>query len=88
MSHFKGVEFDPLLAEAGSNSFTMSPTRWVELTSAIGILTKNGAGGGTYAQRDIAFKFANWVSVEFELNRTSGTGKCLIPDVFATSELI
>ena len=54
--NFKGVEFDPLLAEAGSNSFTMSPTRWVELTSAIGILTKNGAGGGTYAQRDIAFK--------------------------------
>ena len=45
----------------------MSPTRWVELTSAIGILTKNGAGGETYAQRDIAFKFANWVSVEFEL---------------------
>ena len=65
--NFKGVEFDPLLAEAGSNAFTMSPTRWVELTSAIGIITKNGAGGGTYAQRDIAFKFANWVSVEFEL---------------------
>jgi hypothetical protein len=65
--NFKGVEFDPLLAEAGSNAFTMSPTRWVELTSAIGIVTKNGAGGGTYAQRDIAFKFANWVSVEFEL---------------------
>lgn len=65
--NFKGVEFDPLLTEAGSNAFTMSPTRWVELTSAIGIVTKNGAGGGTYAQRDIAFKFANWVSVEFEL---------------------
>ena len=65
--NFKGVEFDPLLAEAGSNSFTMSPTRWVELTAATGIITKNGAGGGTYAQRDIAFKFANWVSVEFEL---------------------
>ena len=64
---FKGVEFDPLLNEAGSNSFTMSPSRWVELTSAIGIITKNGAGGGTYAQRDIAFKFANWISVEFEL---------------------
>ena len=45
----------------------MSPSRWVELTSAIGIITKSGAGGGTYAQRDIAFKFANWVSVEFEL---------------------
>ena len=44
--HFKGVEFAPLLAEAGSNSFTMSPTRWVELTDAMGILTKNGASGG------------------------------------------
>jgi hypothetical protein len=42
--NFKGVEFDPLLAEAGSNSFTMSPTRWVELTAATGIITKNGAG--------------------------------------------
>jgi len=64
---FKGVEFDPLLKEAGSNAFTMSPSRWVELTNAIGIVSKNGAGGGTYAQRDIAFKFASWVSVEFEL---------------------
>lgn len=66
-TNFKGVEFDPLFNEAGSNSFTMSPTRWVELTGAIGIITKNGAGGGTYAQRDIAFKFASWISVEFEL---------------------
>src|ERR1035437_3960947 len=64
---FKGVEFDPLLIDAGSNAFTMSPTRWVEHTGAIGIITKNGAGGGTFAQRDIAFKFASWVSVEFEL---------------------
>jgi len=64
---FKGVEFDPLFKEAGSNAFTMSPTRWAELTGAIGIITKNGAGGGSYAQRDIAFKFASWVSVEFEL---------------------
>lgn len=64
---FKGVEFDPLLSEAGSNSFTMSPTRWVKLTNAIGLFTKNGANGGTYAQRDIAFKFTSWVSVEFEL---------------------
>ena len=64
---FKGVEFDPLYRDAGSNAFTMSPTRWVELTGAIGIITKNGTGGGTYAQRDIAFKFASWVSVEFEL---------------------
>ncbi|PKQ64813.1 DNA-binding protein [Labilibaculum filiforme] len=64
---FKGVEFDPLLNDSGSNAFTMSPSRWVELTGAIGIITKNGRGGGTYAQKDIAFKFASWVSVEFEL---------------------
>lgn len=64
---FKGVEFDPLLKDAGSNAFTMSPSRWIELTQAKGIISKNGPGGGTYAQRDIAFKFASWVSVEFEL---------------------
>ncbi len=64
---FKGVEFDPLLKEAGSNAFTMSPTRWVELTNAIGIICKSGTNGGTFAQKDIAFKFASWVSVEFEL---------------------
>lgn len=64
---FKGVEFDPLLKEAGSNAFTLSPSRWVETTNAIGILIKNGANGGTFAQRDIAFKFASWVSAEFEL---------------------
>lgn len=64
---FKGVEFDPLLAAAGSNTFTMSPSRWVETTNSKGIITKNGKNGGTYAHRDIAFKFANWVSVEFEL---------------------
>ena len=64
---FKGVEFDPLLNDAGSNAFTMSPTRWIELTGAIGIILKNGRGGGSYAQKDIAFKFASWVSVEFEL---------------------
>ena len=64
---FKGVEFDPLLRQAGSNAFTLNPMRWIELTNAIGLVTKNGRGGGTYAQRDIAFKFASWVSVEFEL---------------------
>lgn len=64
---FKGVEFDPLMSEAGSNAFTMSPSRWVETTGAIGIVVKNGATGGTYAHYDIALKFASWVSVEFEL---------------------
>ena len=55
---FKGVEFDPLLREAGSNAFTMSPSRWIETTNAIGLISKNGPKGGTYAQHDIAFKFA------------------------------
>ena len=66
---FNGVEFDPILKEAGSNSFTMSPSRWIELTNAIGIIKKIGGGGHERgdAQRDIAFKFASWVSVEFEL---------------------
>jgi hypothetical protein len=64
---FKGVEFDPLLFEAGSNAFTMSPSRWIELTNAIGIFTKAGTGGGTFAHEDIAFEFASWVSPEFKL---------------------
>ncbi len=65
--NFKGVEIDPLLFEAGSNSFTMSPTKWMEITNAIGIYTKTGSGGGTYAHKDIAFEFASWISSEFKL---------------------
>ncbi len=64
---FKGGEIDPLLAAAGNNSFTMSPSRWIEITNAVGLITQIGTRGGTFAQRDIAFKFAGWVSVEFEL---------------------
>lgn len=64
---FKGVGFDSLFQEAGSNAFTLSPTKWIEQTNAIGIVCTTGRNGGTYAQKDIAFKFANWVSVEFEL---------------------
>ena len=66
--NFNGGEFDPLLKQAGSNAFTMSPGRWIELTNAIGLVSKAGSNGGTYAQRDIAFKFASWISVEFELS--------------------
>ncbi len=65
--YFKGVDFDPLLNGAGSNSFTMSPSRWIELTGAIVLITRKGVHGGTFAQRDIAFKFASWISPEFEL---------------------
>ena len=64
---FKGVDFDPLLAKAGDNAFTMSPTRWIGEYNAIGLLAKTGRGGGTFAHRDIAFEFASWVSAEFKL---------------------
>ncbi len=64
---FKGVEFDPLLFESGSNSFTLSPSKWIETTNAIGVRNKLGRGGGTYAQKDIAFEFASWISAEFKL---------------------
>ena len=63
----RGGEIDPLLKEAGSHTFTMSPSRWIELTNAKGLVSKNGVNSGTYAQKDIAFKFASWVSPEFEL---------------------
>jgi hypothetical protein len=64
---FKGVEFDAFLHEAGANAFTLSPQRWVENTNAIGIISRSGRGGGTFAHKDIAFKFASWISAEFEL---------------------
>jgi len=64
---FKGVDFDAFLHEAGSNSFTLSPQRWIDATRAIGIESRSGRGGGTFAHKDIAFKFAAWISVEFEL---------------------
>ena len=64
---FKGVEFDAFLHEAGSNAFTLSPQRWIDTTCAIGIVSRSGRGGGTFAHKDIAFKFAAWISAEFEL---------------------
>jgi hypothetical protein len=64
---FKGVEFDSFLFEAGSNSFTLSPTKWIEATNAKGIISKQGNNGGTFAHKDIAFEFASWVSSGFKL---------------------
>jgi len=64
---FKGVEFDTFKNEAGLNSFTLSPTKWIEKTNAIGIISKAGRYGGTYAHKDIAFEFASWISAEFKL---------------------
>ncbi len=64
---FKGVEFDTFRNEAGSNSFTLSPTKWIKSTNAIGLISSSGRYGGTYAHKDIAFEFASWVSAEFKL---------------------
>jgi len=65
--YFKLVEFDQFKNEAGSNSFVLSPQKWIESTNAIGITSKSGRYGGTFAHKDIAFEFASWVSPEFKL---------------------
>ena len=65
--NFKPVEFDGFRSQAGANAFTMSPTKWIEGVNAIGIVSKSGRYGGTYAHSDIAFEFASWVSAEFKL---------------------
>jgi hypothetical protein len=64
---FKGVEFDPLIYEAGSNAFTLSPSKWIATTNAKGIISKQGNNGGTFAHQDIAFEFASWISPGFKL---------------------
>ena len=65
--NFKGVEFDALKNEAGSNKFKISPQKWIKETNAIGIISKSGNNGGTFAHPDIAFEFASWLSPEFKL---------------------
>ena len=65
--NFKGVEFDSFRNQAGSNAFTLSPQKWIESTNAIGIVSKSGRNGGTFAHSDIAFEFASWISAEFKL---------------------
>ena len=64
---FKPVEFDGLKHEAGNNSFVLSPSKWISTTNAIGLVARQGRGGGTYAYKDIAFEFASWISAEFKL---------------------
>ena len=64
---FKGVEFDAFKNQAGSNAFTLSPQKWIENTNAVGIVSKSGRYGGTFAHSDIAFEFASWISAEFKL---------------------
>ncbi len=64
---FKPLEFEGFRKQAGLNAFTLSPQKWVNKTNAKGFIVKAGRYGGTYAHKDIAFKFASWISVEFEL---------------------
>ncbi|HTW90983.1 MAG TPA: KilA-N domain-containing protein [bacterium] len=64
---FKPVEFDGIRIQAGLNSFALTPKQWIEATGAVGIISKAGRYGGTYAHKDIAFEFASWISVEFKL---------------------
>ncbi|MDA8575662.1 KilA-N domain-containing protein [Candidatus Marinamargulisbacteria bacterium] len=64
---FKPVEFDRFRKEAGLNSFTLRPQKWIEATNAKGIISKSGRYGGTYAHRDIAFEFGSWISPSFKL---------------------
>jgi hypothetical protein len=64
---FKPLEFERFRNEAGSNYFVLSPQRWIEATLAVGITSKSGRYGGTYAHRDIAFEFASWISPSFKL---------------------
>ena len=64
---FKVIEFDDFKKEAGLNSFTLTPKQWIEKTNATGLISRAGRYGGTYAQKDIAFEFASWISVEFKL---------------------
>jgi len=64
---FKPLEFEGFRKQAGLNSFTMTPKKWIESTNALGIISKSGRYGGTFAHRDIAFEFASWISIEFKL---------------------
>jgi hypothetical protein len=64
---FKLVEFDQFKNEAGANAFVLSPQKWISATNAVGMTSKSGRYGGTFAHKDIAFEFATWVSPEFKL---------------------
>ena len=65
--NFKPLEFEGFQKQAGANAFTMSPKKWIEATDAVGIVSKAGRYGGTYAHSDIAMSFATWISSEFQL---------------------
>jgi hypothetical protein len=65
--NFKGVEFDTFRQQAGLNNFNLTPKKWISATNAIGIISKSGRYGGTYAHKDLAFEFGAWISPMFKL---------------------
>jgi len=65
--NFKPVEFDTFRKQAGLNSFNLTPKKWIEATNAIGLISKSGRYGGTYAHKDLAFEFGAWISPMFKL---------------------
>ena len=65
--NFNRVQFEAVKKDAGLNRFVMTPTKWCEEMNSIGIRSKAGRYGGTYAHSDIAFEFASWISPEFKL---------------------
>lgn len=66
-SNFKPIEFDVFRIEAGLNAFTLTSRKWIDATNAQGLVSKSGRSCGTFAHKDIAFKFATWIFIEFEL---------------------
>ena len=66
-ANFKPLEFEGFKKQAGANALTRSPKKWIDATDAIGIISKAGRYGGTYAHSDIAMSFATWISPEFQL---------------------
>lgn len=64
---FNRIEFEAFRTQAGLNSFVLTPQKWITSTGAVGIVSKAGRYGGTYAHKEIAFEFASWISVEFKL---------------------
>lgn len=65
--NFKGVEFDTFRKLSGLNNFNLTPKKWIEATGAIGLISKAGRYGGTYAHKDLAFEFGLWISPMFKL---------------------
>lgn len=65
--NFNCAEFGIIKSQAGLNNYRLSAKEWMEKTKAIGIISKAGRYGGTYAHKDIAFEFAMWISPEFKV---------------------